>query len=151
MDNRQVELAFNGCEGIAAVLSNMGDRVSIGQVLARLNTERLAPKAAEAAAQQQAVKRLCHRSQPDEIDQARANVSALDAYASNARDKYVRPQVLAQSSTGRALRLQDQGDAKSTAHSAAAHLTVSLQALRLDLIGPRRKDIAQAEVHFAFW
>ena len=149
VDLRQVELAFNGNERVAAVLVSEGDRVSSGQVLARLDSSRLTPAAAQAAAQvaaqKQAVEKLRRGNRPEEIDQARANLDAAAADASDARRKYDRLAALAQSSSGRALSGQDLDDARSAAQMAAARLTVSQQALRLELIGPRREDIAQAE------
>jgi HlyD family secretion protein len=109
----------------------------------------LAPEAAQAAAQvaaqQQVVDRLHNGSRPEEIAQARANVAQAEADADNARDKYNRLMVLSQSSAGRALSRQDLDDAKQAAASAAAKLAVNQQALRLQLIGPRKEDIAQAE------
>jgi HlyD family secretion protein len=60
VDLRQVELAFNNSERIAAVLVQEGDRVQRGQVLARLDGSRLEPEVAEAearaAAQHQGLK-----------------------------------------------------------------------------------------------
>jgi len=149
VDLRQVELAFNGNERVAAVLVSEGDRVSSGQVLARLDTSRLTPQAqqaaAQVAAQEQAVAKLRRGNRPEEIDQARANLASAAADANDARNKYDRLAALAQSSAGRALSRQDLDDAKSAAEMAAARLTVNQQALRLELIGPRREDIAQAE------
>src|ERR1700691_3382032 len=64
VDLRQVELAFNGSERVEAVLASEGDRVAKGQVLARLDTSRLVPQTAEAAAQvaaqEQVVEKLKH-------------------------------------------------------------------------------------------
>jgi HlyD family secretion protein len=149
VDLRQVELAFNDSERVAAVLASEGDRVSSGQVLARLDTSRLAPEAEEAAAQvaaqAQVVAKLRRGNRPEEIDQARANLASAEADANDARSKYDRLAQLAQSSSGRALSRQDLDDAKSAAQMAAARLKVNQQALRLELIGPRREDIAQAE------
>jgi HlyD family secretion protein len=149
VDLRQVELAFNGSERIAAVLASEGDRVAAGQVMARLDTSRLEPEAAQAAAQvaaqQQVVDRLHNGARPEEISQARANVAAALADAGDARAKLDRLTALAQSSAGRALSRQDLDDARSAADAAAARLAVNQQALRLQLIGPRREDIAQAE------
>ena len=149
VDLRQVELAFNGSERIARVDVVEGDHVTRGQVLAELETRRLRPETAQAAAlvaaQQQAVDKLHNGSRPEEINQARANLAAARADADDARVKYQRLQVLAQSSSGRALSRQDIDDAKSAADSAAARLAVNQQALRLELIGPRKEDIAQAE------
>ena len=67
------------------MLVQEGDRVKGGQVLARLDTSRLAPQVAKAEAdvamQQQAVNRLHNGSRPQEIDEARANVDAASADA----------------------------------------------------------------------
>src|SRR6202034_363730 len=90
VDLRQVELPFNGSERIAAVLVQEGDRVRQGQLLARLETSRLAPQVAHAAAQQRVVDRLHHGNRPEEIAQARANVEAAAADAANARAQYDR-------------------------------------------------------------
>jgi len=153
VDLREVELAFNGSDRVAAVLVTEGDRVTQGQPLARLDTSRLAPEAAQAAAQvdaqQQAVEKLRHGSRPEEISQARANVAAALADDTDARAKYERLLTLTQASSGRALSRQDLDDAKSAAQSAAAHLALNQQALRLQLVGPRREDIAQAEALLA--
>src|SRR5271167_2450171 len=89
VDLRQVELAFNNSERIAAVLVQEGDRVKRGQVLARLDASRLEPQVAQAeataAAQRQAVERLHNGSRPQEIAEARANVESAEADAINAR------------------------------------------------------------------
>src|SRR5262245_54160774 len=70
VDLRQVQLAFNNSERIAAVLVQEGDRVRRGQVLARLDTSRLDPQVtqavAQAAAQQQVWRRLRNGSRPEE-------------------------------------------------------------------------------------
>src|ERR1700694_263635 len=50
-DLRQVALAFNGNERIAAVLVQEGDLVRQGQLLGRLDTSRLEPQVAQAEAQ----------------------------------------------------------------------------------------------------
>ena len=145
VDLRQVELAFNASQRVDAVLVSEGDRVTRGEVLARIDTGRLAPQAAQAAAQQQAVDKLHNGARPEEIGQAKANVAAALADANDARDKYDRLAALSQSSSGRALSRQDLDDAKSAAESTSDKLAVSQQALRLELVGPRREDIAQAE------
>ena len=71
VDLRQVDLPFNGSERIAAVLVQEGDHVKKEQLLARLETSRLAPQVARAeadlAAQQHAVatgRRKSHRPVP---------------------------------------------------------------------------------------
>src|SRR4051794_17146445 len=61
VDLRQVQLAFNNSERITAVLVQEGDRVRRGQVLARLDTSRLEPQVAQAAAQAAAQRQVWMR------------------------------------------------------------------------------------------
>jgi HlyD family secretion protein len=149
VDLRQVELPFNGSERIAAVLVQEGDRVKQGQLLARLETSRLAPQVAKAeadvAAQQQVVDRLHHGNRPEEIAQARANADAAAADAANARAQYGRLRSLSDSSSGRAVSRQDMDAAKATLDTADARLAVNQKALVLELAGARTEDVAQAE------
>ncbi len=149
VDLRQVELPFNGSERVAEVLAQEGDHVARGQVLARLDTSRLVPQVAkteaDAAAQEQAVLRLHHGNRPEEIAQARANAEAAAADAANARAQYERLRSLAESSSGRAVSRQDLDAAKYALDSDVARLAVNQKALELELAGPRREDIAQAE------
>ena len=149
VDLRQVELPFNGSERIAAVLAQEGDHVSSGQLLARLDTSRLAPQVAKAeadlAAQQQAVDRLHHGNRPEEIAQARANVEAAAADAQNARAQYARlsrcPR--ARPAARSAARTWIRRRPRST--TAEARLAVNQKALALELAGPRKEDVAQGE------
>jgi len=149
VDLRQVELPFNGTERVAEVLVQEGDHVARGQLLARLDTSRLAPQAARAeadlAAQQQAVDRLHHGNRPEEIAQARANVEAAVADEQNARAQYARLRSLSDSSSGRAVSRQDMDAAKATLDTAEARVAVNQKALALELAGPRKEDIAQGE------
>ena len=137
VDLRQVQLAFNNSERIASVLSQEGDRVKHGQVLARLDRSRLEPQVeqaearvaaqrqvverlhrgnrpeeiaqarAQALAQQAIVERLRNGSRPEEIAQARANVEAARAEADNARLRYRRLKNLS------AVRLPDQSQVQA--------------------------------------
>ena len=149
VDLRQVDLPFNGSERIAAVLVQEGDHVKKGQLLARLETSRLAPQVAKAeadlAAQQQAVDRLHHGNRPEEIAQARANVQAAAADAGNAAAQYARLRTLSESSAGRAVSRQDMDSAKAAVDTAEARLEVNRKALALELAGPRKEDVAQGE------
>src|SRR5271166_1336405 len=133
VDLREVELPFNGTERIAAVLAQEGDHVKQGQLLARLETRRLAPQVARAeadlAAQQHAVDRLHNGNRPEEIAQARANVDAAAADAENARAQYARLTALSASSTGRAVSRQDLDSAKSVLDTAEARLAMNREAL----------------------
>jgi HlyD family secretion protein len=146
VDLRQVDLAFNNNERIAAVLVEEGNRVRRGQVLARLDTSRLDPQVAQAAgqvaAQQQAVDRLHNGSRPEEIAQARANVKSAEADAVNALRHYDRLKRL--SATGAASQ-QDFDDSKAALDVAKAKVDVSQKSLDLAEIGPRQEDVAQGE------
>ena len=150
VDLRQVELPFNGSERVAAVLVQEGDRVRQGQVLARLDTSRLAPQVAKAeadvAAQQQAVERLHHGNRPEEIAQARANVAGRAADAANARAQYERLRSLSDSliRAGRsAARTWTPPRPRSIPPTPGSRST--RRRWRCKLAGPRNEDIAQGE------
>jgi HlyD family secretion protein len=149
VDLRQVELAFNNSERVAEVLVQEGDRVTRGQVLARLDTSRL--KAQEAAAEatvqarQAVVQRLHAGSRPEEIAQARANVESAKADLVNAEQTWRRLSALGALTSGRAISQQDLDGAKAALGVARARVTVQEKALDLAVIGPRPEDIAEAE------
>jgi HlyD family secretion protein len=149
IDLRQVELSFNNSERIASVFVQEGDRVQQGQVLAQLNTSRLKPQlaqaAAEAAAQRQVVARLRNGTRPEEIAQARANVESARADLENARRQYQRLKSASELSVGRAVPQQTVDAAKAALAVAEAKLAVNQKALDLAVSGPRKEDIAQAE------
>jgi HlyD family secretion protein len=149
VDLRQVDLAFNDSERIAAVLVQEGDRVKRGQVLARLDTNRLEPEVAEAeataGAQREAVERLRNGSRPQEIAEAQANVESAKAAAINARGQYERLRTLAANSV---VSQQDLENAKAALDVAEAKLDVNQKALDLAIAGPREEDIAQAEAEW---
>jgi len=108
VDLRQVELAFNNNERIAEVLVQEGDRVTRGQILARLDTRRLKPEA------------------------AMANADLV-----NAKQQWSRLKALAELTTGRAVSQQDLDGAKAALDMAQARLTVSDQELSdAELISP---------------
>jgi HlyD family secretion protein len=149
LDLRQIELPFNGNERISAVLVQEGDHVTQGQLLARLDTSRLAPQVAKAeadlAAQAQSVDRLHRGNRPEEIAQARANLDAAAADADNARAQFARLRALSDSSSGRAVSRQDMDSAKAALDTAEARRAVNRKALALELAGPRKEDVAQGE------
>lgn len=152
IDLRQVSLAFNNSERIIEVLSQEGDRVQRGQVLARLDTSRLAPRVAEVAAQAEAQKQVVERmhngSRPEEIAQARANLDAARADADYARLQYDRLELLSGDTSGKAVSKQDLDNSRSLMHSTEARVMLNKKILDLALIGPRKEDIAQAEAQF---
>jgi HlyD family secretion protein len=154
VDLRQVQLAFNNNERIVAVLVQEGDRVSKGQVLARLDTSRLEPQVAQAeaqvAAQRYAVERLHHGNRPEEKAQARANLDSAKADAAKARQQYDRMVKLSavrlnSGAEVRAVSQEDVDNAKAALDVADAKVAVNQKALDLALLGPRREDIDQAE------
>jgi HlyD family secretion protein len=149
VDLRQIELPFNGNERISAVLVQEGDHVTQGQLLAQLDTSRLAPQVAKAeadlAAQAESVDRLHHGNRPEEVAQARANLDAADADAKNARAQFARLRALSDSSAGRAVSRQDMDTAKAALDTAEARVAVNRKALALELAGPRKEDVAQGE------
>jgi len=146
VDIRQVELAFNASGRIAELLVREGERVEKGQLLARLDTERLRHAHAEAqarvAAQRQVVARLEAGSRPEEISKARAEREAAQVDLANATIFYERQLALvAQHFTS-----QQQADsAKFALDSAQARLKSAQEALRLVEIGPRKEDIEAAK------
>jgi len=149
IDLRQVQLAFNNSERIAAVLVQEGDHVKKGQLLARLDTSRLEPQvaqaAAQAAAQLQVVTRMRNGSRPEEIAQARANVESAKADLVNAQRQFERYRNAAEASGGRAVRQQDVDAAKAALDVAVAKLAVNQKSLDLAVLGPRKEDIAENE------
>ena len=150
VDLRQVDLAFNDSGRVAAVLVDEGAKVKRGEVLARLDTSRIAPQVAQAeaqvAAQAAAVDKLHNGTRPEEIAQAQANVDAARANAHNAELTYQRFIALKDSPSGSPSVTQSQIDAaKAAKDSADAQLEVTSQALILAKAGPRKEDIAQAE------
>jgi HlyD family secretion protein len=149
VDLRQVDLAFNGAERVEAVLVSEGDRVHRGQLLARLDTGRLTPKVAQAAgeadAQAQVAEKLRNGNRPEDIAEARDNVAVALAEAVATHERFAKVQALAASSAGRALSRQEVDDAKGAADAAAARLAASQQAFRVERIGPRKEDVAQAQ------
>ena len=146
VDLRQVDLPFNGSERIAEVMAQEGDHVRRGQVLARLDTSRLAPQVAQAQAQadaqQAVVDRFHNGSRPEEIAQARANLISAEADAMNYRRQYQRQRVLWESD---ATSKETYDNAGATAATAAAKVELNRKSLELALAGPRKEDVAQAE------
>lgn len=149
VDLRQVDLAFNNSERIDAIVVQEGDRVHAGQVLARLDSQRLEPQVAESQARLEAgaqvVARLRRGSRPEEVAQARANVASAQAEVTNARQQFERLTALFDSSSGRAISKQDLDGARTALDVATARLTLAQKSLELVNAGPRKEDIAQAE------
>ena len=145
IDIRKADLAFNEQERIAQVLVEEGDRVTAGQVLARLQTNRLEAQIreikAKIAAQQQVVKRLEAGTRPQEIEQARAEVAAARARVKNATKSYER---IRETSKAGATSRQALDNIQAQLNVDQAQLKVKEKALNLAIEGPRKEDIAAA-------
>ena len=149
VDLRQADLPFNASERVTEVLVQEGDHVKVGQVMARLDPTRMQPQVdkaeADVAAEQQVVNRLHSGTRPEEVSQGRANVLSAEADSANAGRQYDRLIELQHNSAGRAVSKQDIDTAKAALDVARAKLAVNRQALDLQVAGPRKEDIAQAE------
>jgi len=146
IDIRDANLAFNEQERLTEVLVDEGDSVAAGQVLARLNTDRLdaaiAETEAKIAAEKQVVARLKAGSRPQEIAQAQAEVAAAQVQVTNAEQVHNR--VNTTSRTGASSR-QALDDARARLLVTQAQLKVTEKKLDLLIEGSRKEDIAAAE------
>lgn len=143
---RQAALAFNNSERIEAVLVEEGDPVVKGQVLARLETGRIAPlldqARAQADAQAEVVRRMENGSRPEEIALSKANADAAKVSAADAKRRHERLDALKDSS---GVSAQDLDSAKAAADSAAAQALAAEKNYELVKAGPRAEDLAQAK------
>jgi HlyD family secretion protein len=146
IDIRKADLAFIEQERIAQVLVEEGDHVTAGQVLATLQTDRLAAQIEEAkaqmAAQQEVVKRFEAGTRRQEIEQARAEVAAAKATARNSMLNFER---ITKTSGAGATSQQALDKVRAQFDVDEAQLKVKEKALNLALEGPRKEDIAAAK------
>ena len=145
IDIRDAALAFNEQERIAEVLVEEGGRVTSGQILAHLKTDRLEAAIAETAArikaQQEVVNRLVSGNRPQEIEQARAELDAAKVRMDNVRQVMDR---LEKTSGSGATSVQDLDDARAKLKVEQAQLKVREKALNLVQEGAREEDISAA-------
>jgi HlyD family secretion protein len=150
VDLRQVELAFNDSDRIASVSVQEGDHLTKGQVVAQLDTSRLAPQVAQVEAQSAALRAQAQKlhagNRPQEIAQAKDALDAAQADAVVAQAQYRRASSLWSASAGQAaVSRQDVDNAKAAMDAADAKLAAQGKAYELESIGPRREDIDQAD------
>jgi HlyD family secretion protein len=149
VDLRQVSLAFNGSERIVKLNVEEGQHVNAGDVLGELDTKtltlRLAQSRAQAAAQEQVLARLKAGSRPEELAQAKARTTQMQADADLARQQLERVQSASKESNGRAVSQQDVDNAQGKLKAALAQLDAARKSQELVHNGPRREDIAQAQ------
>lgn len=151
VDIRQVSLAFDGTGRITKLNVQEGDHVQIGEVIGELDTRTLALELAQAEAQMavkgQALQRLRNGTRPEEIAQARANLSAAQAEAGNATRQLSRLNAVNSSTQGKTVSQLDIGNAETLQRMAQAKLENIRKALDLALAGPRREEIGEAQAH----
>lgn len=145
VDIREVDLTFNNSERIDTMLVEEGDRVTRGQLLATLHSDRLQASVdtaeANVASRQAALARLLAGSRPEEIRQAQADVRAAEARLTNAQSTYKRNLSL---ESAKAASQQAVDDARAALDAARADLKVAREALELARVGPRQEDIDEA-------
>ena len=150
VDIREAQLAFNNSEHIAEIRVQEGDRVTKGQLLARLHTELLEAQLAEAEAtllaQQQVVAKLEAGSRPQEIRKGEAELEAARARAISAVDSYERTERLLEKKLSSP---EDVENLRSLADAAEAQMEAVKQTLALLEAGPRKEDIAVAQAQLA--
>ncbi len=146
VDIREVQLAFNGNERIAGLLVEEGDRVKTGQLLARLDTQRLEPKAssreAQVRSQREVVARLEAGNRPEEIRKAKADLEAAKADLVNAELTYKR---IIKLTTQGVDTPQREDDARAALDVAKAREAAASETYDLMVLGPRKEDIAAAK------
>ncbi len=143
---RDAQLSFKEQEKIIEITVQEGDRVTGGQVLARLDTERLKAQIREAQAgmeaQAEVLKRLQAGTRKEEIQQAREQVEAARVRYNNAVQRLER---LKQTAAKGITSQQDLDDARAQVEVEKAQARISEQALELALAGPRKEEIMEAK------
>lgn len=146
VDIREADLAFDASGHVTEIRVQEGDRVQPGQVLARLQPDKLeaalAAAQATVAAQEQALAKLKAGNRPQEIRQARAQADALVAKARLAQISHARLLKLGQK---RLAAPEEIDQARATADAAEAEARAAEEAYALAVAGPRAEDIASAE------
>ena len=138
----QANLTFPSAGQIASVTVAIGDRVSRGEVLARLDGRLAAREVAQSAADVNAASAQLAKARagarPQELAQNRALVVGIEAKVRTARSELQRQQSLA--SVGIAAR-RDVEQAQSSYAAAVAELRDKQQAGSLLAAGPRYQDV----------
>jgi HlyD family secretion protein len=142
---REAQLAFKEQERITEVIVDEGERVSKGQLLARLDEDRIKQQIEEAeaivAAQKEVVKRLEHGTREEEIERIRAQVTVSLTRLQNDRQRLKR---LSETAATGATSQQGLDDARARVNVDRAQLDADRQSLKLALAGPRQEEIQEA-------
>ncbi len=150
IDTRLVNLAFEASGRIDELAVNEGARVNSGELLARLDTRRLAlardAALAKLNAQKEVVREMEAGTRPEEIRKLEAELAAARTQAANLQRSFKRIRDLEKRNLASSQQLED----ASTAAQAAQDNVHSLQAsLELALAGPRKEQIAAAKATLA--
>ena len=147
VDVREVAIAFRGSDRIKELLANEGDRVSKGQVLARLDSREaelaMAKVKAEIRGQENAVRLLKEGNRAEVIRQAENKLRAAEASAANAQGVRERKQQIYDSAG--AISRQELDNAVFAAQAAQAEAEAARQAYAEVVAGARAEEIEQGE------
>lgn len=147
VDVREVSIAFRGSDRINEILVNEGDRVSKGQVLARLDSQEaellIAKVKAEIRVQENAVRLLREGNRAEVINQAENKLRAAEASAANAQGVRERKQQIFDSAG--AISRQELDNAVYAAQAAKAEAEAARQAYAEAVAGARAEEIEQEE------
>jgi len=148
IDIRTVKLAFNASERISNIFVQEGDRVTNGQLLAKLDSYRyelaLSNITAQMIAQREILKKLETGSRPEEIDKAKAEFDAARVELENAEQNFNRVQKLLAENVATP---QQYDDAMARLNAAKARFNAFKKAYELVRIGPRSEDIEAARAN----
>mgnify|MGYP003362348075 CR=1 FL=1 len=152
VDIRQVSLAFENSGRISSLAVDEGDRVKAGQVLATLNTEALKIQEQQAIAQldiqKQTVREQQSGARPEELAQARAQLSSAQAQLQKATEDINRIQYISSSTGGKGISKQEFDTARSNLRIAQASVKERQASLALMEKGVRseQRDASAAQV-----
>jgi len=150
VDIRDVRVAFNVSERIRNILVDEGARVTAGQLLAELDDRRLREvvnsRRADLEMRRQALLELERGSRPEDIEEARGEVAALEAQLVDARRAYERQADLWES---RAVSEQSMDNARAQRGITEGKLAAARAKLDRLIAGPRSEDIAAARAEVA--
>lgn len=146
VDIREVQLKVNASEHIAEIYVQEGDRVTKGQLLARLHTELLEAQLSQVKAgllaQKETVSKLKAGSRKEEVARADAEHRAAISEAKMSHDTANRLKKL----LPRKQASEDEVEsALAKADMAKAKAEAAAESLALIIAGPRKEDIAIAE------
>jgi HlyD family secretion protein len=142
---RQVDLSFNAEGTVTAMPKHEGDAVKQGETIAELDAATyqsaydLAVARRDAA--QAALDVLLAGTRYEDVDQARANLSAAQATLANSEATFARQKDLAARDVSSKQQLDD---ARMALDAARAHVGQTSSALAEAVNGPRAQDIAAA-------